>query len=74
MIEALQSAVDTLRLMLADGVTLDTEGGTSDDYAYLVATDPIVAKKYDMHDEKEFFEHNDDESEETGDSAGQTVR
>jgi hypothetical protein len=55
MIEGLQSAANTLRSMLADGVFLDAEGGTSDDYAYLVTTDPIVAKKYDMHDEKEFW-------------------
>lgn len=41
--------------MLADGVTLDPEGGTSDDYAYLVTSDPVIAKKYDMHDESEFW-------------------
>lgn len=63
MIEGLQCAADTLRLMLADGVTLDSGGGTSDDYAYLVTTDPVVAKKYDMHDERDFWE-NDDEYEE----------
>lgn len=69
MIERLQSAVDTLRSMLADGVMLDPEGGTSDDYAYLVTTDPIVAKKYDMHDEKEFWgdAHDDDEEGELQD-------
>ena len=63
MIEGLQSAADTLRSMLADGVTLDPEGGTSDDYAYLVTTDPVIAKKYDMHDEKEFW-GDDEENEE----------
>jgi hypothetical protein len=56
MIEALQSAANALRAMLADGVTLDSGGGKADDYAYLVTTDPIIAKKYDMHDEKEFLE------------------
>ncbi len=61
MIEALQSAADTLRSMLADGVTLISEGGTADDYAYLVTTEPMIAKKYDMHDEKEFW--GDDENE-----------
>jgi hypothetical protein len=55
MIDGLQSAADALRSMLADGVTLDPGGGTSDDYAHLVTTDPAVAKKYDMHDEKEFL-------------------
>ena len=64
MIEGLQSAADTLRSMLTDGVTLDSEGGTSDDYAYLVTTDPAIAKKYDMHDEKEFLDK--DEVEEDG--------
>jgi hypothetical protein len=55
MIARLQAATDTLRSMLADGVTLDSKGGTADDYAYLVTTDPVIAKKYDMHDEKEFW-------------------
>ena len=65
-IGGLQPAADTLRSMLADGVTLDPEGGTSDDYVCLVTTDPVIAKKYDMHDEKEFWgedeEHDEQES------------
>ena len=67
MIAALQSAADTLREMLADGVTLGPQGGTSDDYAYLATTDPVVAKKYDMHDEKELWE-DDAEHEEADDN------
>ncbi len=63
MIAGLQSATDTLRSMLADDVTLYPEGGTSDDYTYLVTTDPEIAKKYDMHDEKEFW-GNDGENQE----------
>jgi hypothetical protein len=59
MIAGLQSAADKLREMFADGVTLDPGRGTSDDHAYLVTSDPVIAKKYDMHDEKEFWE--DDE-------------
>jgi hypothetical protein len=59
MIASLQDAADTLRAMLADGVTLDSGGGTGDDYAYLITTDPLIAKKYGMHDENEFW--NDDE-------------
>jgi hypothetical protein len=59
MISGLQSAADTLRAMLADGVFLDPESGTSDDYAHLVTTDPIVAKKYDMHDEREFLDEDE---------------
>jgi hypothetical protein len=55
MIEKLQAAAETLRAMLADGVTLDSQGAASNDYAYLVTTDPVIAKKYNMHDEKEFW-------------------
>jgi len=60
MIESLQSAADTLRSMLADGVILDPDSGISDDYADLVTTDPAVAKKYGMHDESEFCEDKGD--------------
>lgn len=59
MIDTLAAAVDELRRMRADGVVLDPEGGTGDDDAHLVTTDPDVASKYDMHDESEFFD--DDE-------------
>lgn len=48
MIEVLQGAVDRLREMRADGVTLDPAGGTGDDYARLVTTDAKVADKYGM--------------------------
>ncbi len=61
MIDGLQTAADKLRAMLADGVTLDPTGGTSDDYAPLVTTDPIIAKKYDMHDEREFMDNDKEE-------------
>ena len=59
MADALRRAADMLAAMRADGVTLDPAGGTADDYAILVTTDPAVARKYDMHDESEFM---DDES------------
>ena len=55
MISMLEDAVATLKAMQTDGVTLDPQGGTADYYAYLVTTDPAVAKKYDMHDESEFW-------------------
>lgn len=45
--------------MHADGVVLDSGGGTADDYAHLVTTDPEVARKYDMHEESEFFGEDD---------------
>jgi hypothetical protein len=61
MIVALHGAAATLEAMRADGVTLDSEGGTEDDYARLVTTDPDTARKYDMQDENEFL--GDDENE-----------
>jgi hypothetical protein len=63
MISQLREAAEYLDAMRADGVTLDPEGGTSDDYAYLITTDPDVAKKYDMHEESEFLGDEDLESE-----------
>ena len=54
LIAALPSAADTLRAMLVDGVTLDANRPAADGRVYLVTSDPVVAKKYDMHDEAEF--------------------
>lgn len=59
MIAILVGAVDELRQMQADGVVLKPGGSIADDYAHLTTTDPSVAKKYDMHDESEFFGHED---------------
>ncbi|MEX1231087.1 MAG: nucleotidyl transferase AbiEii/AbiGii toxin family protein [Planctomycetaceae bacterium] len=56
MVSALRESANTLQQMLNDGVTLDPDGGTSDDYAHLVTTDPDVARKYGMHDESEFMD------------------
>jgi hypothetical protein len=42
-----------LKQMQADGVML--ENGATGDHAALITTDPDVAKKYDMHDESEFW-------------------
>lgn len=68
MIQELQSAVDYLKQMREDGVVLDPEGGTADDYAHLVTSDPIIAKKYGMEDESEYFElDGEDEEEESTD-------
>ena len=63
MIEKLQEAADLLKAMRADGVVLDPQGGTGDDYARLVTSDPNVARKYDMHDETEFWSKGPDEDE-----------
>jgi hypothetical protein len=61
MVSMLEYAVSTLKAMQADGVTLEPARGSTDDYAYLVTTDPAVARKYDMHDESEFLGDEDDE-------------
>lgn len=55
MITSLKDAASRLEAMLNDGVQLDPRGGTADDYAYLVTTDPEIASKYDMHDESEMM-------------------
>lgn len=76
MISILRASVAELEAMRADGVTLDPDGGTADDYANLVTTDPAVAKKYDMHNESEFLdddEEDDEDEDETADSAGETT-
>ncbi len=56
LIKEMPDSADLLESMKADGVTLDRQDGTAGEYAYLVTTDPEVAKKYDMHDEAEFLD------------------
>ncbi len=56
MIAALRESTATLEAMRAAGVSLEASGGTADDYALLVTTDPDVARKFDMHEESEFLE------------------
>lgn len=56
MINSLRQAADLLEAMKADGVTLESNEGTGDDYARLVTTDPDIADKYGMVDESEFWE------------------
>jgi hypothetical protein len=63
MIATLRRAAETLQAMRRDGVHLDPEGGTADDYALLVTNDPDVAKKYDMQDEAEFMPEDEDETD-----------
>ena len=65
MIGSLRDAATTLQAMCKDGIVLETHGGTADDYAYLVTTDPVIAKKYDMHHETEFWSDPEDSGEET---------
>jgi hypothetical protein len=63
MVSSLHEAAATLEHMRKDGVFLDPDGGTADDYAYLVTTDPEVAQKYDMHEEAEFLPDDDEEED-----------
>jgi len=67
MIDLVGDASAILKKMRNDGVTLDVSGGTGDDYAYLVTDDADVAKKYDMHDEREFLDLEEDEADATED-------
>jgi hypothetical protein len=45
---------DTVRAMLADGVTVDRAPPIAADEIRFVTGDPAVARKHDMHDETEF--------------------
>ena len=71
MIAMLRSAADHLDQMRQDGVILDEHGGTGDDYARLLTTDPEVAEKYGLVEESEYWdrdaEDDDDEREEPSD-------
>ncbi|MCH8828373.1 MAG: nucleotidyl transferase AbiEii/AbiGii toxin family protein [Planctomycetes bacterium] len=67
MIDQLDDATAILKKMRDDGVTLDASGGTGDDYSHLVTEDADVAKKYDMHDEREFLDLDEDEADATED-------
>lgn len=60
LIEILPDASETLQAMRSDGVTLDPDRSTADGDAYLLTTNPEVAKKYDMHEESEFMDAEDD--------------
>lgn len=70
MIAALRSAADQLEAMRRDGVTLDPNGGTGDDYAQLLTTDPDVAKKYDMVEESEYWGDGEDDLDDEGEKSG----
>jgi hypothetical protein len=63
MISSLQSAAAELQAMRDEGITLEPGGGTADDYAYLVTTDPEVARKYEMEEADEGWEEEEVEGE-----------
>lgn len=70
MIESLSSAAAELKAMQDEGVVLEDNGGTGDDYALLVTTDPDVAKKYGMVEESEYW---GSENETDDDKAGHQI-
>jgi hypothetical protein len=55
MISSLHAAAEELEAMKRDGIVLDQEGGTADDYAMLVTSDPKIAQKYGMQEESELW-------------------
>jgi hypothetical protein len=63
MIASLRAAADQLAEMRQAGVTLDDGTGQSDDYATLVTTDPEVAQRFGMEEEREYLDDEDGESE-----------
>ncbi len=63
MIASLRAAADSLDEMREAGVTLEDNGGVGDDYATLVTTDPEVAKKFGMEEEREYLDEDGDEDE-----------
>lgn len=53
--ERLRSMSSELAAMFADGIALDPAGSAADEFLRLVTTDPAMAKKYGMEDEREFW-------------------
>jgi len=68
MADILCGASEALMEMAKDGVTPDPGGGTEDDYATLVTTNPKVAAKHGMELEENYEE---DEDEDDGDCSGE---
>ncbi len=55
MATTLRAAAEELEAMRKDGIVLDPDGGTADDYAQLITTDPKIAEKYGFIDEAEYW-------------------
>ena len=54
MINILRGAAEQLAAMAKDGVKLDPNGGTEDDYACLYTNDPKTAKKHGLEKNEPF--------------------
>jgi hypothetical protein len=67
MIESLRAAADQLHEMRWAGVILDDNSEMADDYATLLTTDPNVASKFGMEEEREYLDKEDDESTKAAD-------
>lgn len=61
MINGLSSAVDELKSMKADGITLSDDCGAADDYARLITTNEEVAKKYHLEDRSDEYDDSEEE-------------
>lgn len=62
MIGSLRAAADHLDEMRKAGVTLEDEGGVGDDHATFVTTDPEVAGRFGMEEEREYLDEDDPET------------
>lgn len=58
----LRAAADQLEGMRQDGVVMEPVDGLKDDCVRLVTSDPLVARKYDMVEESEFWEVESEEA------------
>ena len=59
-IAALRAAAEELDEMRNAGVTLADDGEAGDDYITLVTTDPEVAKRFGMEEEREYLDEEDE--------------
>jgi len=66
MAATLRAAADELAQMIGDGVVLDPNGGTGDDYAYLITSNPEIARKYGFEDEDDMWGSEEDSEAEPG--------
>ena len=73
MIERLEAEIARLRAMKQDGVLLDAESVTGDDYARLITRNLNAARKYGMEDESEFWGDNRDESDGSAETSDEPV-
>ena len=55
-----RATAEELEEMRKAGVTLADDGGVGDDYVTLVTTDPEVAKRFGMEEEREYLDEEDE--------------